>query len=113
MTPRTKTFFEYQEASSATAIYPKEKALEYLTLGLCSEAGEIAGKVKKVIRDDNSILTAEKKIALAKEAGDVLWYLSQLVSELGGSLHDVAQGNINKLYSRQERGELKGSGDDR
>lgn len=112
-TPYISTFRDYQEKSSATAIYPKEKALEYLALGLTSEAGEIAGKIKKIIRDDQCVVSDEKKQALAKECGDVLWYLSQLVGELDGDLANVAQGNIDKLYSRKERGVLGGSGDER
>ena len=107
------SFQDYQLKSSTTAIFPKEKALEYLALGLVSEAGEIAGKIKKIIRDDNGWVSTGKEKALLKECGDVLWYLSQLVTELDGNLDEVAQENIDKLFSRMERGKLGGSGDDR
>lgn len=111
--PTVLTFRSYQEKSSETAIFPKQKALQYLALGLVSEAGEIAGKIKKIIRDDNGWVSTDKEKALLKECGDVLWYLSQLVTELDGNLDEVAQGNIDKLFSRMERGKLGGSGDDR
>jgi NTP pyrophosphatase (non-canonical NTP hydrolase) len=112
-TPYVQEFIDYQEASAKTAIYPKDKALEYVALGLVGEAGEIANKVKKIIRDDNNVLSDEKRTELLKEAGDVLWYLSQFINELDGELGNVAQENIDKLYSRKERGVLKGSGDNR
>ena len=98
----------YQEATRATAIYPKEQAIEYLSLGLASEAGEVAGKVKKRIRD-NSPYIAET----ADELGDVLWYVARLADELGYSLDSIATENIEKLTSRAQRGVLKGSGDAR
>lgn len=112
-TPFIQSFPDYQESSAKTAIYPKDKALEYVALGLVGEAGEIANKVKKIIRDDNNVLSDEKRAELLKEAGDVLWYLSQFVNELEGDLGKVAQGNVDKLYSRKERGVLQGSGDNR
>lgn len=85
------------------------------------EAGEVADKVKKVIRDavllvDEEgaiVLSHDKRIELAKEIGDVLWYCATLSYDLGFKLDDVAQMNINKLKSRQERGKLSGSGDNR
>ena len=98
----------YEERASITAIYPKEKALEYLALGLTSEAGEVAGKVKKLIRDG----IGDKK-AIASEIGDVLWYCAMLAKETKVPLNDIMKDNLKKLYSRKERGTLQGSGDNR
>ena len=85
----------------------------YPTLGLSGETGEIAEKVKKIIRDDQGVITDEKRDQIAKEAGDVLWYLSQLATEIDYSLEDIAQMNLDKLVSRAARGVLSGSGDNR
>jgi NTP pyrophosphatase (non-canonical NTP hydrolase) len=104
-------FNDYQHRTSSTAIYPEGKALEYLALGLCSEAGEVAGKLKKVIRDYDSHLTEEKRFELASELGDVLWYVSQLALELNVTLDNVAHENLAKLADRKERGAISGSGD--
>ena len=104
-------FNDYQHRTSSTAIYPEEKALEYLALGLCSEAGEVAGKLKKIIRDYGSNMTEEKRFELASELGDVLWYVSQLALELNVTLDVIAHENIAKLADRKERGALGGSGD--
>jgi len=108
------TFEEYQKLSRETAIYPdKDKNFVYPTLGLVGEAGEVAEKIKKILRDKNSVIDEETKKELAKELGDVLWYLSQLITELNLSLDEIASLNINKLSSRKERGTLHGSGDNR
>lgn len=108
------TFAEYQEASRKTALYPDlGRNFIYPTLGLVGEAGEIAEKIKKVLRDKNGIISDETRIELRKELGDVLWYLSQLSVELGLKLDDVAEQNIIKLKSRQERNKLHGDGDNR
>lgn len=108
------TFEEYQIASRKTALYPNTSHnFIYPTLGLVGEAGEIAEKIKKVMRDEGSVISDEKKQEIGKELGDVLWYISQLASELELKLEDVATGNIQKLYSRMERGVLHGSGDNR
>ena len=102
----------YQRASRATAVYPNAgEDLTYPALGLCGEAGEVAEKVKKAIRDDGGVLTTERREALAGELGDVLWYLAQLATEAGLDLGEVAEANIAKLRSRQSRGVLQGSGD--
>lgn len=107
-----KEFNQYQQSTSLTAKYPKEKALDYCTLGLVGEAGEIANKVKKVIRDNRPV--DEAFVADMKaEIGDVLWYVARLADELGISLEDVATYNMNKLLSRLERGTISGSGDNR
>ena len=108
------TFNEYQNKSRETAIYPNAgDNFIYPTLGLAGEAGEISEKIKKVLRDSDGVVTDETKELLKKELGDVLWYVAQLASEFGFELDDVAQHNIDKLFSRKERGVLKGSGDTR
>jgi NTP pyrophosphatase (non-canonical NTP hydrolase) len=104
---------DYQRRSRQTAQYPHEAWLAYLTLGLVGEAGEVAEHVKKVIRDDAGAISAARRVAVAKELGDVLWYLARLASELGLDLDELAQANLEKLLSRQRRGVLAGSGDDR
>jgi NTP pyrophosphatase (non-canonical NTP hydrolase) len=104
----------YERLAGNTAIFPKEKALEYLALGLTSEAGEVAGKVKKLIRDGEDVEGFElKKIAIASEIGDVLWYCAMMAKEVGVPLADIMQENLDKLHSRKTRGTLQGSGDDR
>ena len=110
---REMTLNEYQQKAKQTAIYPKEQALEYLTLGLVGEAGEIANKVKKVIRDDDGGLSSKKREELIGELGDVLWYLANLATELDTYMHVVGELNIGKLTDRKMRGALKGSGDKR
>lgn len=108
------TFEEYQNEARKTAVYPNiNNNYIYPTLGLAGEAGEVAEKIKKVIRDNDGIVTEEKKAEITKELGDVLWYIANLSKELGISFEDVAQKNIEKLKSRQERNELHGSGDNR
>lgn len=108
------TFKEYQKISRRTAIYPNAgENFIYPVLGLCGEAGEVAEKIKKILRDDGGVVSEEKKEELKKELGDVLWYISQLATELGVSLEDIAQANLKKLLSRKKRGALKGSGDNR
>ena len=107
-------FQDYQKESRKTAIYPnRDNNFVYPTLGLVGESGEVAEKIKKVLRDQGGKLNEENKIELSKELGDVLWYLSQITSELGLSLNEIAEKNIEKLMSRKERGKLKGSGDNR
>jgi NTP pyrophosphatase (non-canonical NTP hydrolase) len=104
---------EYQKAALTTAVYPEDKRIIYPALGMCGEAGEVADKVKKVIRDNNQNFTNDRKREIAKEIGDVLWYCATLSHDLGFSLEEVAQMNIDKLASRQRRGKLSGSGDNR
>ena len=104
---------DYQALSRRTAEYPREAWLAYPALGLAGEAGEVAEHAKKAIRDDGGVLTEERRTAMAKELGDVLWYVAQLASELGLELDAIAQGNLEKLLSRQRRGVLSGSGDER
>lgn len=107
------TLNEYQEKAKETAIYPKYRGLEYTTLGLVGEAGEIANKVKKIIRDDDGILLGEKRSEIAGELGDVLWYVAQIAEELDIHLVTVAENNLNKLSVRKKTNTLKGSGDKR
>jgi NTP pyrophosphatase (non-canonical NTP hydrolase) len=102
---------EYQMRAESTAIYPNEYAIIYPALGLTGEAGEVADKVKKIIRDGNSDLFYKDNIA--KELGDVLWYVAVLARDLGYSLEEIAQTNLDKLEDRKNRDMLKGSGDDR
>lgn len=107
-------FSDFQIRSRETAAYPQAgDNLLYPTLGLCGEAGEVAEKVKKMIRDDDGVLSDERRAALSMELGDVLWYVAQLATEAGLDLGLVAAANLDKLLSRQRRGVLQGSGDDR
>ena len=108
------TFQEYQEQSRKTAIYPdKGNNFIYPVLGLAGEAGEVAEKIKKAIRDDGGKITDLKKTEITKELGDVLWYVAQIATEIGLSLDDVAKTNLEKLFSRLDRGVIQGSGDNR
>jgi len=109
-----KDFDEYQKKAGETAIYPVIGAkFVYPALGLADESGEVVGKIKKIMRDDNGVVTEEKRTDIKKELGDVLWYLAQLSTELGLKLSEVAEGNVEKLTSRKDRGVLHGSGDNR
>ena len=105
-------FNEYQKKSRKTAKYP-EKNFVYPALGLNGEAGEVAEKVKKVIREKGGKLDQETKEDIGRELGDVLWYLAQMATELELSLDDIAEQNISKLFSRLRRGKISGSGDKR
>lgn len=108
------TFKEYQKQSRKTAMYPNAgKNFIYPTLGLAGESGEVAEKIKKVLRDKGGIIDEEMRREIKKELGDVLWYLTQIGSELGMTLEDIANENIKKLSSRLERGKLNGNGDNR
>lgn len=126
---------DYQDFCESTAIYKqgveayvqslgipdKEKEtnlieflnLTYSILGLVNEAGEVAGKLKKIVRDNNCVLGMPEKENLAAELGDVNWYNARVASELGLDLKLIISENQIKLTSRQERGMLKGSGDKR
>ena len=107
------TLNEYQEHALETAIYPAESRIIYPTLGLTGEAGEVADKVTKIIRDNHKEFTPEKKAEIMKEIGDVLWYCATLSHDLGYTLDEVAQTNVDKLRSRMERSKITGSGDNR
>ena len=104
----------YQTTALETAIYPNQgQNFTYPVLGLLGEAGEVADKLKKVIRDGDGLLTDPVRDAVAKELGDVLWYLAVLSYELDHDLNTIAQNNLDKLASRKARGVISGSGDNR
>ena len=107
------TLNEYMQAALETAVYPEEYRIIYPALGMTGEAGEVADKVKKVIRDDNQNFSAARKIASAKEVVDVLWFCATMAHDLGFTLEEVGIINIEKLKSRQERDVIGGSGDNR
>jgi len=107
-------FTEYQKKASSTAQYPdKGNNVYYPVLGLCGESGEVAEKIKKVMRDHGGEFSDNKKMELGKELGDVLWYIAALATELGLDMGDIGEKNIEKLFSRKDRGKIKGSGDNR
>ena len=125
---KINTFNEFQQAAAKTAIYPKKAKVVYPALGLPGEVGEVAEKVtllmavragkvanqvKKVIRDDENMITQERLKQISGEIGGVLWYCAALATDLGLNLADIADENIEILASRQERGTLKGDGDKR
>lgn len=104
---------DYQKMALETAIYPKEQQVIYPTLGLTGEAGEVADKVKKVLRDNNGLFDEERKRLIMMELGDTLWYCATLANDLGYTLEEVCQANYDKLKSRQQRGKIHGNGDNR
>jgi NTP pyrophosphatase (non-canonical NTP hydrolase) len=105
-------FREYEVQATLTAVYPYQGQLPiYPVLGLVGEAGEVAEKVKKIIRDKDGELTEPDRELLILELGDVLWYLSAVSRDIGSSLNEVADANIRKLRQRQLAGTLQGSGD--
>lgn len=105
---------EYQTGALQTAIYPNmSNNFIYPTLGLVGEAGEVAEKAKKIIRDGDGTLTPETREKMALELSDVCWYVAVLAYELDYTLEEVMQMNLDKLASRQQRGVLSGSGDNR
>ncbi len=107
-------FSDYQKRSRVTAKYPViGHPVIYPTLGLANEAGEVAGKIKKVFRDKGGEISAETREALKAELGDVLWYIAQVCTELEISLDDAAEANLAKLLDRQSRGKIRGDGDNR
>ncbi len=109
-------FNEYQKEARKTLIVDFKddfQAFAYFALGLNGEAGEVADKVKKILRDKGGELSDEDKQEIAKELGDVLWYLSQFALYIDYDLSEVARMNIEKLQSRMMRGKIKGEGDNR
>ena len=104
----------YQDKACETAIFPKHRAMEYLALGLTGEAGEIANKIKKLIRDgatEEELI--EKKNQIGYEIGDVLWYCAVLAQEMNMNMGHIMEKNVEKLADRKKRGKLSGSGDNR
>ena len=109
-----KDFDAYQKFCKSTAVYPKVgKSFVYPVLGLMGEAGEVSEKFKKLFRDHGGRLTHEYKLEIAKEMGDVLWYLAQISTELNLKFSEVARINVDKLSKRKEENKLHGSGDNR
>ena len=107
------TLNEYQQCALETAQYPQEFKIIYPALGMNGEAGEVADKVKKVIRDNNLTFSEERRIEIAKEIGDVLWYCATLAHDIGFSLEEIGRMNYEKLMSRKQRGRIGGNGDNR
>ena len=107
-------FTDYQQKARVTAKYPViGHGVIYPTLGLTNEAGEVAGKIKKIFRDKDGVIGEAEKDALKAELGDVLWYLAQVATELDLSLDEIAEANIAKLLDRQARNKINGDGDNR
>ena len=105
-------FERYQRESRKTwSLVHTDHAIVYPTLGLVNEAGEVAGKIKKIFRDKGGDISEDDRAALKSELGDVLWYLTQICTELDLSLEEVAAQNITKLFDRLERGVIRGEGD--
>lgn len=105
---------DYQARAKATDTYPPATRLIALIMGLCSEAGELAGKYKKHLRGDESLSDEDDlREALVAELGDVFWYVAMVAGELDTNLSDVAETNLKKLASRQARGVIGGNGDER
>jgi NTP pyrophosphatase (non-canonical NTP hydrolase) len=108
------TLSEYHTRSQRRAVYPNVgDNIFYPVLGICGEAGELAEKLKKVLRDKDGRIDAEDRKAMAKELGDVLWYIAAAAGELGFDLAEIARISLEKVDGRHERGTLHGSGDDR
>ena len=103
----------YQQVAKQTAIYPREQAIIYPTLGLTGEAGEVANKVKKIIRDGTNKNNENLVQEISAEIGDCLWYIAVLADDIGVKLSDIANGNLLKLANRKEKGTIHGSGDKR
>ena len=103
----------YQQVAKQTAIYPREQAIIYPTLGLTGEAGEVANKVKKIIRDGTNKNNENLVQEISAEIGDCLWYISVLADDIGVKLSDIANSNLEKLENRKKKGTIHGSGDDR
>ena len=109
-----ETFNIYQRESRKTwGVIPMNHPIVYPTMGLVNEAGEVAGKVKKIFRDRGGVISGNDRQELKKELGDVLWYLTQICTELDLTLEEVAEANLVKLFSRLERGTIRGDGDER
>ena len=103
----------YQKVALTTAIYPREQAIIYPTLGLTGEAGEVANKVKKIIRDGSDSKDEKLVSEIKAEIGDCLWYIAVLANDFDIKLSDIASANLEKLEKRKEKGTIHGSGDDR
>jgi NTP pyrophosphatase (non-canonical NTP hydrolase) len=111
--PKQLSMDEYQFSAVRTAIYGAGHKIIYPSLGLANEAGEVLGKIKKVLRDNNGEFTPELSKEIGKEIGDVMWYIAALCKDLKLSLNDICVENLKKLEDRQKRGVIGGSGDNR
>ena len=103
----------YQQVAKTTAIYPREQAIIYPTLGLTGEAGEVANKVKKIYRDGTNKISKNHVQEISAEIGDCLWYVALLADDIGCKLSDIANANLIKLENRKKKGTIHGSGDTR
>lgn len=105
----------FKKKAIETAMYPEKHKIIYPALGLGDESGEVLGKIRKWLREDDGSaeMTHERKESIKGELGDVMWFVSNLANDLGFALEDVAKFNIEKLQSRKERGVIKGDGDNR
>ncbi len=111
---KLENFDVYQRESRKTwSLIQMDHPIVYPTMGLVNEAGEVAGKVKKIFRDREGQISEKDRLSLKDELGDVLWYLAQICTELDISLQEVAEANLDKLFSRLERGKIGGDGDNR
>lgn len=111
---KTLKYNDYQKHSRKTWGYVRtEHPITYPTLGLVNEAGEFAGKVKKIFRDKDGKISPQDRSDLKDELGDILWYFTQLCTELKLTLEEVAEANLDKLFSRLKRGKIRGNGDKR
>lgn len=104
---------QYQREAVKTAIYGAGQTIIYPALGLGNEAGEVLGKIKKVLRDNNGDFGLDQRLVIGDEIGDTLWYIAALCRDLNLSLDNIAEKNLAKLKDRQERGVIQGSGDNR
>jgi len=107
------TFNEYQNEAAQTAVYSDNSKIIYPALGISNEAGEVLGKIKKVLRDNNGVYSPASVVEIGKEIGDVLWYIAALSRDLGLDMNAIAENNIAKLKDRMNRGVIQGSGDNR
>ena len=103
----------YQQVAKTTAIYPREQAIIYPTLGLTGEAGEVANKVKKIIRDGSNSKDEKLVSEIKAEIGDCLWYIAVLADDFDIKLSDIASANLEKLATRKKNNTIHGSGDNR
>lgn len=108
-----KTFEDYEKIAMKNEVWPKEHHLIFPALGIAGEAGEVAEKVKKILRDKGGKIDDTDKLEIVKELGDVLWYLTAMAHDLGYTLQEVAEENIQKIRSRRERDKIHGNGDNR
>lgn len=106
---------DYQKKAHETADYKgmNNGDYSYPVMGLAEEAGEVSGKFAKAVRDDNGLISEERREAIKKELGDVCWFVAEISTLLGFKLEDVMQANLDKLASRKKRGVIHGSGDER